>query len=92
MHHDVRQKLVVMMQNWSEKLLGIGLLSFGFFVVVLRQAWRLSHEGGFDLFSMETLRELEPYFVMWIIFTVLYVIWLYSNNRQRSSTDKTKRN
>jgi hypothetical protein len=70
-------------KNRMDALLGLGLILLGLVVVVLKQAWRLSHRGGFDLFSVETLRELEPYIVMWVVFVVGYLAWLFFKDRDR---------
>jgi hypothetical protein len=50
-------------------------LVVGLPLILLRQAWRESHRGGFPLWSMQTLAALIPLFIIAAVVLAAHVLY-----------------
>jgi hypothetical protein len=69
----------------TERAIAGAILVGGLLLILLRQAWRESHRGGFPLWSMETLQALVPFLIITgvslAIFALYYAVSFFRARR-----------
>ena len=63
-----------MRKNRTEAILGFAMVGLACVVVILRQAWRESHRGGYPLFSFESWQHMKWWLLIGLLVFLVGVL------------------
>ena len=71
-----------MRKNPSEVVFTIDVVGLGLFVVIFRQAWRLSHRGGYPLFSIESWQHMKWWLLIALVIFLIGIVFAAFKNSE----------